>query len=198
MLQQKLLVTNGNLFCFGQTGTHLLRGDAQYDARRKTAIPKVRNYFKKLFADDNTCLVIMTLFIHLIRIKLATSCVMGLTPLGYLKLNWTIGIGRVKLQNVCRKRFCMVYGVKKYTLDLLCKSVKQSSLTFDKPFNDRSGAFASNNISRQETGKYIAKLVSLCERNRINLSKEQVSSRTKHIAIIINNKLIKSVLIIPR
>jgi len=50
MLQQKLLVTNGNLFCFGQTGTHLLRGDAQYDARRKTAIPKgsprsLRNIF---------------------------------------------------------------------------------------------------------------------------------------------------------
>ena len=57
----------------------LLRGDAQYDTRRKTAISKVRkNYFIKLIA-DNSCLVIMTLFIHLIRIMVhlphkLTSC----------------------------------------------------------------------------------------------------------------------------
>ena len=127
----------------------------------------------------------MYFIIHLIRIKVATSCVLGLSVLGYLKLNWTIGIGRVKLQNVCRKRFRMVYGITSYTLDILCQSVKRNSLTFDKPFNDRCGAFMSNNISSQEkTGKYIDKILSLCERNKINLSKEQVSdNRTKYIVV---------------
>ena len=107
---------------------------------------------------------------------------MGISTMGYLKLNWTIGIGRrLKLRDVCRERFRMVYNLTKYALDKLCSSIKRNDLTFDKPYNDRSTAIASNNLAT--TGKYIAKISALCERNGITLSKEQVSKKLQSISL---------------
>jgi len=107
------------------------------------------------------------------------GCMVGISPKGYLIVNYHIGSGIYKINNVCRMSFLLAYQISDSHLQTLCKSIKERKFNAAGTFSDRTSSVKCNEKAIENKTE---KLKQLAERMNFSLSKSQLS------AVMIPNK----------
>jgi hypothetical protein len=122
---------------------------------------------------NHSLLVTRIIFLILQNRNILDGCIVGISPKGYLIINYHIGSGVKKINEVCREAFISAYQISDCQLQVLCKYIKERRFTTIRDFSDRS---SSVKCKESSIAKRTEQLQLVAQRMNFTLSSNQLAA----------------------